>query len=189
MDSYRINQYNISDESTYSNRLIQGGLRYQKFNLSTAGDLQISNIGFIPTVSTTPVTSLPGSFECSDQRLTRIWQTGARTIQLSEIPARSLPDFWEITSEGAFVKNAAPQPYFNDLALSLTEYQLEFWAKPITGGFGFTLLSDTLGSGIYLFVNAANSSVSAHAGSTEMDSPPLALAELGTFPLLSLIHI
>lgn len=183
MDSYRINQYNISDESTYSNRLIQGGLRYQKFNLSTAGDLQISNIGFIPTVSTTPVTSLPGSFECSDQRLTRIWQTGARTIQLSEIPARSLPDFWEITSEGAFVKNAAPQPYFNDLALSLTEYQLEFWAKPIKGGFGFTLLSDTLGSGIYLFVNAANSSVSAHAGSTEMDSPPLALAELGTFPL------
>src|SRR3954468_15077099 len=110
MDTYRINRYNITDETTYINRLIQGGLRYQKLSLSSAGEIELSCVGFQPTVSAAPISDLPGSFKCSDPVLNRIWQVGARTTQLNEIPANSLPDFWVLTDEGAFIDSLAPQP-------------------------------------------------------------------------------
>lgn len=54
----------------------------------------------------------------------------------------------------------------------LTAYELDFSVKPTKNGFGFSVLSDTLGSGVYVFANMANSSISAaHAGSTELDTP------------------
>ncbi|KOC18813.1 alpha-L-rhamnosidase C [Aspergillus flavus AF70] len=177
MDTYRINRYNITEHKTYTNRLIQGGLRYQKLNLSSAGEVELSGIGFKPTVSSTPIAALPGSFNCSDPVLNRIWQVGARTTQLTEIPANSLPDFWVITDEGAFIDSLAPQPFNADFATSMTAYDLEFSVRPIIKGFGFTVLSDTLASGVYIFVNVANSSISAHAGSTER-SKPIASARL-----------
>lgn len=168
MDTYRVNRYNITEPRTYTNRLIQGGLRYQKLNLSSAGEIHLSTIGFKPTVSSTPLTEIPGSFNCSDEVLTRIWYAGARTSQLNELPANSVPDFWILTDEGAFVDSLAPQPHYSDWSPSLMTYDLEFLVKPISKGFGFTVLSDTLSSGVYIFVNIANASISAHAGSSEM---------------------
>ncbi|PLB55815.1 Six-hairpin glycosidase [Aspergillus steynii IBT 23096] len=187
MDTYRINRYNLSSgsESVHTNRLIQGGLRYQKLNLSTAGELELSSIGFRPTVDDTPLSKLPGAFRCSDPVLTRIWEVGARTMQLNEFPANSLPDFWVITEEGAFVESLSPQPFSADYASAMTAFELDFVAKPIRNGFGFTVLSDTLGKGIYLFVNIANSSISAHAGSSEL-SDSLVVAPLP--PSVSLGH-
>ncbi|KAE8327876.1 Six-hairpin glycosidase-like protein [Aspergillus sergii] len=188
MDTYRINRYNITEQKTYTNRLIQGGLRYQKLNLSSAGDVELSGIGFRPTVSSTPIATLPGSFSCSDPVLNRVWQVGARTAQLTEIPANSLPDFWVITDEGAFIDSLAPQPFNADFATAMTTYDLEFSVKPIMNGFGFTLLSDTLADGVYIFVNIANSSISAHAGSTER-SKPIASARLPSNITLNQWHI
>lgn len=60
----------------------------------------------------------------------------------------------------------------------LASYELRFSVKPISNGFSFTILSDTLGEGIYIFVNVANSSISAHVGSSELGTPPLASAPL-----------
>lgn len=181
MDTYRVNRYNITSPGRYTNGLIQGGLRYQKLNLSTAGEIQLSHVGLLPTTDNTPISQLPGSFNCSDSEMTRVWQTGARTIQLTEIPARSIPEFWKITPDGAFVQSAAPQPWAgSDIASTLMQYTLAFIAKPTAGGFGFTVLSDTLGSGIYIFVDAENRSISAHTGSTELDSAPLASTNLNS---------
>ncbi|KAB8263657.1 Six-hairpin glycosidase-like protein [Aspergillus pseudonomiae] len=188
MDTYRVNRYNITEQKTYSNRLIQGGLRYQKLNLSSAGEVELASIGFKPTVSSTPVTALPGSFNCSDPVLNRIWQVGARTTQLTEIPAKSLPDFWVITDEGAFIDSLAPQPFNADFATAMTAYNLEFSVKPVTNGFGFTVLSDTLGNGVYIFVNVANFSISAHVGSTER-SEPIASASLPSNITLDTWHL
>ncbi|RAL14294.1 putative alpha-L-rhamnosidase C [Aspergillus homomorphus CBS 101889] len=168
MDTNRVNRYNITDKKSYTNRLIQGGLRYQKLNLSSAGEIFLSSIGLEPSVSRTPLTELPGSFNCSDPVLTRIWHAGARTLQLSEVPAHSVPDFWILTSEGALVDSLAPQPYYSIWSPSLTSYELQFSVTPISQGFGFTVLSDTLSNGIYIFVNIANASISAHAGSSEL---------------------
>ncbi|CAG8140278.1 unnamed protein product [Penicillium olsonii] len=177
MDTYRVNRFNITEPKVYLNRLLQGGLRYQKLNLSSAGEVELSSIGFRPTVSTTAISDLPGSFSCSDPVLSRIWESGAYTVQLNELPANSTPDFWTITHEGAFVDSLAPQPLSTDWSPMLTAYELQFSVKPKSGGFGFTVLSDTLGSGIYIFVNIVNSSISAHVGSSDL-SDPLASAAL-----------
>lgn len=178
MDTYRVNRHNITNQTTYTNTLIQGGLRYQKLNLSSAGELELSFLGFIPSVDDTPVSALPGWFNCSDPVLNRIWSIGARTVQLNELPADSLPDFWVITSEGAFVDSLSPQAFAADFAAAMTAYELTFSAKPTVNGFGFTVLSDTLGNGIYILVNVANSSISAYAGATELGTAPLASAIL-----------
>lgn len=99
-------------------------------------------------------------------------------MQLMEIPAQTIPDFYLVSDQGLFAENQSPQPYSSDTSPSLMEYQLDFSVMPTKGGFGYTVLSSTLGSGIYIFVNLANSSISAHVGSTERDSPALASATL-----------
>ncbi|PVH75255.1 glycoside hydrolase family 78 protein [Cadophora sp. DSE1049] len=178
LDIYRVNRYNVTNQTTITNRLIQGGERYQKLNLSTAGELVLKNVGIISKTATTPIDQLPGSFQCSDERLNQIWQTGARSLQLTEIPAETIPEYYVVSDQGLFAENQSPQPYSSDTSPFLTQYLLEFFVMPTKGGFGYTVLSDTLGSGIYIFVNLANSSISANLGSTERDSPALASAML-----------
>ncbi|TGO12308.1 hypothetical protein BTUL_0091g00530 [Botrytis tulipae] len=60
LDTYRVNRYNITKDTSFTNRLIQGGQRYQKLNLSTAGELVLENAGIISMTSTTPIDQLPG---------------------------------------------------------------------------------------------------------------------------------
>ncbi len=166
MDSYRVNRYNITAPGQVINRLIQGGFRYQKLNLSSPGELTLRNVGVVPTVHTTPLNKLPGSFKSSDSSITDIWTVGARTIQLSEIPKNSIPQFWEITSEGALIGSLAPQANAGLVAVTSTAYNLDFKVKPLAGGFGFSVLSDTLNSGIYLSVDVGARTIAAYVGST-----------------------
>ncbi|KAH8747735.1 glycoside hydrolase family 78 protein [Diaporthe sp. PMI_573] len=170
MDSFRVNRYNITAPGQVSNRLIQGGFRYQKLNLSSPGELTLQNVGVIPTVHTTRLNELPGSFESSDSSITDIWTVGARTIQLSEIPKNSIPDFWEITSEGALIESLAAQANGGMVALMSTAYNLDFKAKPLVGGFGFSVLSDTLNSAIYMSVDVGARIITAHLGATTEDT-------------------
>ncbi|KAF4841472.1 hypothetical protein CGCSCA4_v009399 [Colletotrichum siamense] len=170
MDTYRVNRYNITGPSIISNRLIQGTFRYQKLNLSTSGALTLRDIGVKPTTSTTALTQLPGSFECSDEDLTRIWSVGARTVQLTEIPKNSIPDFLNVTEEGAYAESAAPQALGSAVAAQLLNYRLEFRVKPVKGGFGFSVLSDTLNSAIYISFDLDKRSITAHTGSTALDT-------------------
>ncbi|EXF77089.1 alpha-L-rhamnosidase [Colletotrichum fioriniae PJ7] len=177
MDTYRVNQYNITVPLLITNRLIQGAFRYQKLNLSSAGSLQLRNIGVKPTTSNIPVTQLPGSFECSDEDLTRVWTTGARTVQLTEIPNNSIPDFLQISDEGAYAESQAPQGLAGAVAAQLLNYRLDIQAKPVKGGFGVSVPCDTLNSCVYLSFNLDSHTITAHAGSTSLD------ALLATSPL------
>ena len=177
MDNYRVNRYNVTGPMNHTNRLLQGAFRYQKLNLSTTGELVLNNVGVKPTIPNTLLDQLPGSFETSDEDLNRIWNVGARTIQLNDIPANSIPAFWQVSSEGSLVESQAPQVLSGSAAAMLMRYQLSFEVKPITGGFGFSVLADTLNLGIYISCNVENGSISAHFGSFE-DSSPLASAIL-----------
>ncbi|THY46739.1 glycoside hydrolase family 78 protein [Aureobasidium pullulans] len=104
------------------------------------------------------------------------------------IAARSITDFWQISSEGAFIESAAPQPHAGLQAQALTSYRMNFVVKPITGGFSFKVLSDTLGDGIYVWINLSNSTISAYSGSTEVGTL-LQTARLDvTSSLLSHLH-
>ncbi|TDZ31505.1 hypothetical protein C8035_v012251 [Colletotrichum spinosum] len=177
MDTYGVNRYNITGPSIFANRLIQGAFRYQKLNLSTPGALTLRSIGVKPTTSTTALTQLPGSFECSDEDLTRIWSVGARTVQLTEIPKNSVPDFLRVTDEGAYAESAAPQALGSAAAAQLVSYRLHFRVKPVRGGFGFSVLSDTLNSAVYVSFDLDKRAVAANAGSTTCDTQ-IAAAEI-----------
>lgn len=178
MDTYRTNVYNITKLTTHVNRLIQGGFRYQQLKLSSPGEIVLAKVGVKPTTSVTPITSLPGSFECSDADITQIWRVGARTIQLNEIPAFTIPSFWDVSSEGSYVNSQAPQVLSGVAAAALMQYELDFEVKPIDKGFSFSVLADTLNSGIYIWVNIANGTISANVGATEKPHELLASAPL-----------
>ncbi|KAH7009252.1 Six-hairpin glycosidase-like protein [Microdochium trichocladiopsis] len=170
MDTYRINAYNISAPGQVRNRLIQGGFRYQKLNLSSVGEITLHNVGVVPTVHKTPLTELPGSFASSDSSLNEIWTAGARTLQLSEIPKNSVPEFWQVSSEGVLIDSQAPQAAVGLVAGSSTVYGLEFKVKPLVKGFGFLVLSDTLNSGIYISVDISAGTIAAYVGGTAQDT-------------------
>lgn len=183
MDTYRVNRYNITEPGTVSNRLIQGAFRYQKLNLSSAGVLTLQNVGASPTLHTTPLTDLAGSFESSDETINQIWAVGARTIQMTEIPQNSVPNFLDVTADGAWADSVAPQVLGSAIAAQLLQYNLAFEVKPVVGGFGFTVLSDTQNSGIYISCDVANRKITAYAGSTQENE------ELRSFDLPSNITI
>lgn len=167
MDTYRVNRYNITGPGTISNRLVQGAFRYQKLNLSSTGGLTLRNVGASPTIHTTPVTDLLGSFESSNETLNQIWGVGARTVQMTEIPKNSMPNFLEVTADGAWADSVAPQVLGSAVASQLLQYDLTFQVKPVVDGFGFTVLSDTQNSGIYISCDVTNRKVTVYAGSTQ----------------------
>ncbi|KAI0110934.1 Six-hairpin glycosidase-like protein [Nemania sp. FL0031] len=169
MDTYRVNRYSIAKLGTISNRLIQGSFRYQKLNLSSSGTLVLQNVGARSTVDTTPIAELPGSFQSSDNRLNAIWNAGARTIQMTEIPKGSVPNFVEVTSEGTWFESLAPQAQGSAAAAQLLRYDLMFSVKVAAGGFGFLVLSDTLNSGIYIACDIDRGTITAHAGTTSIN--------------------
>ncbi|KAH6855350.1 Six-hairpin glycosidase-like protein [Chaetomium sp. MPI-CAGE-AT-0009] len=170
MDTYRINRYSHVGPGQFTHRHVQGAFRYQKLNLSSPGELRLQNVGVIPTTHTTPIDKLPGSFKSSDGSITDIWAVGARTIQRTEIPKDSVPEFWEITSEGAVIDSLAPQANGGLVAVTSTAYNLDFKVKPLIGGFGFSVLSDTLNSAIYMSVDIGSRTVAAYVGSTTQDT-------------------
>ena len=61
----------------------------------------LSNVGLVP--STDLSNSSQGVFECSNANWTNIWNTGAATIASSMIAAKSIPEFWQIQTEGAYI--------------------------------------------------------------------------------------
>ncbi len=178
MDSYRVKRYNISKPGVFENRLVQGGFRYQKLNLSSAGELHLSSIGTRPTVDTTPIKDLPGYFECSDDDISRIWSAGARTAQLTEIPKDSIPDFWIVSEQGSLVDSVAPQNYAYGSALS--SYNLSVEVKPSTGAFTIGVLMDTLNAGLFINANVFEGTLAAVASDGSS-----AIATASFEPLLS----
>lgn len=169
MDTYRVNRYNITTPGVTSNRLIQGAFRYQKLNLTSNGVLTLKNVGVRPTIDNTPISQLPGAFHSSDDVLNRIWETGARTVQMTEIPKDSVPDFVQVTPEGTLVDSLSPQALSSTEASQLVIYDMGFDVNPIVGGFGFSVLSDTLNSAIYISCNIESRKIGAYAGSTTED--------------------
>lgn len=63
----------------------------------------------------------------------------------------------------------APQVLGNAAAAQLLNYNVDFKVKPIVGGFGFTVLSDTLNSGIYISCDVINKHIAAYVGSTTIN--------------------
>ncbi|KAH6874368.1 Six-hairpin glycosidase-like protein [Thelonectria olida] len=155
-------------EVTYAES--KAALNQYMFNLSSEGALTLKNIGVKPSVDNTPISQLPGRFNSSSDKLNRIWSVGARTVQMTEIPKNTIPDFLEVSSEGTLVNSLAPQTHGSAVAAQLLYYTMNFEVKTLVGGFGFTVLSSTLNAGIYISCDVDKKTITAHAGSTAEDA-------------------
>ncbi|OLN89660.1 hypothetical protein CCHL11_10393 [Colletotrichum chlorophyti] len=60
----------------------------------------------------------------------------------------------------------------------LMTYNVDFEVKSLVCGFGFSILSDTLNSGIYISCDVSGRHIAAYAGSTTFGTDPLAQANL-----------
>lgn len=121
MDTYRVNRYNITGPGIVSNRLVQGAYRYQKLNLSSTGSLTLKNVGASPTLHMKSLSDLPDS---SNETLDQIWAVGAQTVQMTEIPEKSLPMYLKATANGAWAESVAPQVLGSAVAAQLLQYDL-----------------------------------------------------------------
>ncbi|KAJ3566687.1 hypothetical protein NPX13_g7043 [Xylaria arbuscula] len=169
MDTYRVNRYDITALGAVSNHRIQGGFRYQKLSLLSRGVLVLQNVGARSVVDTTPIFLLPGSFHSSDDHLNAIWRAGAYTVQMTEIPKGSIPDFVEVTPEGTWVESTAPQVQGSADAALLLQYNFTFRVQVAAGGFGFLVPADTLNSGIYISYDIEQHTITAYAGTTPVN--------------------
>src|SRR5581483_5238946 len=81
----------------------------------------------------------------------------------------------------------APQALSGTVAPLLTNYRLDVQVKPVKGGFGVSVLCDTLSSCIYISFDLVNHTATAYAGSTTVDTQ-LATAFLPTNITLDTWH-
>ncbi|MFF5563123.1 alpha-L-rhamnosidase C-terminal domain-containing protein [Streptomyces sp. NPDC012623] len=86
----------VREPRTVTSGLPQGGLRYQRIALTSPGSLVIGDVGLRFTGFRATSEDYRGWFACSSDQLNRIWYDGAYTVQLNQLPARSLPVPWTV---------------------------------------------------------------------------------------------
>ncbi|KAF4950017.1 hypothetical protein FGADI_8463 [Fusarium gaditjirri] len=187
MGTYRVNRCDISKRETF-NRLVQGAFRYHKLNLSSHGELYLRMVGVKPTVHTTPLTKLPGGFDCSVEDFNHIWLTGARTAQLTEIPEDTIPDFWQVSKKGSLVESPAPEAQGSAAAAQMTTYQLDFQVKLVPGEFSFSALSDTLNEAIVVTCDVKTGKATAAGASKSGSIPSSADAKVNMTEIFILVN-
>lgn len=116
---------------------VQGSQRFQIIELTSPGSLALTFCGFKPVTYNILPEELPGVFECSDSLLNSIWKSGARTVQINAIPARSNPIAWQPTSLGVIISSQRTSHYV--WGGMWTDYTFHFEAKIIEGGLAFAV--------------------------------------------------
>lgn len=93
----------------------------------------LTEAGFRPTTSNTPLDELPGFFECSDDSLTELWGYGARSLQLNCIPARTIPPPWQVSDDmGILIDSQRCNSY--GWGSNWTDYEVEVQGMIVDGG-------------------------------------------------------
>jgi len=124
---YRYELYTISSPGIYASPMIQGQQRAVRFQLDTAGELEIEWY-YIENVSDR--SEYGGYFDCSDKNLTRLWYSSAYTCQIASFANSNA---WEIVNGRLAARGLAKS---NDAGLiadtgsaSLSDYSFEFTAS------------------------------------------------------------
>lgn len=105
MNTYRINTQFFEPSTTSSLvklRFAQRSQRYQKIVLKTPNSsLTISHLGIAHVRQPNPTKS---TFKCSNEKLSRIWRDGVRTLDMCTVEAGETAETWEVTEEGTRIR-------------------------------------------------------------------------------------
>jgi alpha-L-rhamnosidase len=129
-DLARLNTYLLRGPGLIVNRLIQGGQRFQAIGLSSPGSVTLRLVGIRSKTFQPPRTVNRGSFSSSDAALNEIWDLGAYTVRLNQVPAGSLPPTWTPTGEGVVVPGNAFSIYYGGRAW--TDYTATFQVQVLS---------------------------------------------------------
>lgn len=105
-DPSRADVYFPQKPGLIENPQVQGGERFEQVSLLGPGSVTLSLIGIRSLTAEPTDVHNTGHFESSDPRLNEIWSLGARSLQLCEAPAHSMPPLMKGTPEGAEVATA-----------------------------------------------------------------------------------
>jgi alpha-L-rhamnosidase len=154
-DPDRVDNLTVSHPGRLSTRLIQGGERYERITLASAGTLTLSSIGIRFTAVRAPARDYRGWFDSSSPLLDRIWFDGAYTTQLDELPADTLPNPWAITAGSLDVDEG--DVGILDPGRRWTDYTMSFQTRVLNTDSGWLVRATSSSSG-YLFLLRPNSS-------------------------------
>ncbi|KAI8658144.1 Alpha-l-rhamnosidase [Fusarium keratoplasticum] len=138
-DTLRANRYRIDRPGMIEHFQLQGGQRWQRLELVTPGSIRLTLVGFKPTTYNQEPADMTGYFECSDSQLNQIWATGARTVQINSIPAKSTVANWQVLSSGTLISSQRASHY--TWGGNWTDYAVQVETNIIDGGFALAIRS------------------------------------------------
>jgi alpha-L-rhamnosidase len=95
-DPARADNLVVGATGLLSSGYIQGAERYERISLTTPGRVTLASVGIDFSAERAKVAAYRGWFASSSTELNRIWYAGAYTVQLDELPARSVAPSWRV---------------------------------------------------------------------------------------------
>ena len=90
-DPSRVDTYSVTGPAWILNRLVQGGERFEAITLAAPGTVTLRLVGIRARFFQPENTSDRGSFHSNDPALNDIWNLGAYTLSLDQLPNRYRP--------------------------------------------------------------------------------------------------
>jgi alpha-L-rhamnosidase len=157
-DPSRVDTYPVSGPGLIVNRLIQGGERFQAITLAASGTVTLRRTGIRSTTFSPAPSANLGSFRSSDSRLNEIWDLGAYTLLLDQLPPRDQPPLWRVTSLGMDVPHSLVALYQG--GGGWTDYTASFNVQLISNEAAWAVRDDAL-VGYAVILDADNDTVGA----------------------------
>ena len=137
-NTYRVETFEVTTVGQFEAFLLQGGQRWQSIHLLTPGSIAFSSVGFKPSVPVVDIDSLPGQFECDNEKLNEIWKLGAKAATMSCLEQGTQRGIWQVNQTGAFIRGM--RSGLSAEGAFLKDYTLEFDARIERGGIGWAVV-------------------------------------------------
>ena len=172
MDTYRVNthSFSTSKEVQYiESRFAQKSQRFQKLVLkSPNSSITFSSIGFRHQRQAAVSKS---TFRCSNELLNRIWEDGARTVDMCTVDAGETAEAWDVTEQGTRIQGQHWAPC--RFGTRWEDKVVEFDVKIESGGASWGV--HMVANGLIFCLDVATRSLAAVEGLSDTDGifPPI----------------
>jgi alpha-L-rhamnosidase len=180
-DTSRVDDMTISSAGRFSRGLIQGGERFELITLTTPGSVTLSSVGIRFTAVRATARDFRGWFDSSSPELDRIWYDGAYTTQLDELPARTLPRPWRITS-GVLETDGGNIGILRS-GIDWSDYAMSFDTQVVDNEAGWMVRAHSRSSGYLFFLDDATDSTGTPDSLREIAFGPNEYVTIADVPL------
>jgi hypothetical protein len=172
MDTYRVNKHSFppSQETAYvETRFAQKSQRFQRLALKTPNSsIVFSSIGFRHQ---RPPADPKSTFKCSNELLNKIWEDGARTVDMCTVEAGETAAAWDVTEKGVKIEGQHWAPC--RFGTRWEDKSVEFEVKIESGGASWGV--HMVANGLIFCLDVATKSLTAVEGLSNTDGifPPI----------------